>query len=219
MVLTHYSGGDSGIGAYVGVDRSRSEIVLAVRGSSNIENWITNANFDLVSIDLTDGAEVHDGFNDAWTEMSEAMTTAIQDALTSDSSFKVIASGHSLGGAVATLGAAYLRGAGIPVDLYTYGAPRLGNDVVSDFITDQEGAEWRVTHLDDPVPRLPPLFLGYRHISPEYWLSGSESTGDTYPVDEIQICEGNDNEDCNASTDGLNIDAHLTYFGDISACS
>jgi hypothetical protein len=151
--------------------------------------------------------------------MSEGVTAAINDALASHAGYRIVATGHSLGGAVATLGAAQLRNDGHQVDIYTFGAPRVGNDVVSDYISAQAGPEFRITHLDDPVSRLPPITFGYRHTSPEYWLSGSESAGEDYPLEEIQVCVGNDNVDCNAGTSGLNIGAHSTYFGPVSECT
>ena len=209
----------TGIAGYVAVDTVRKEVVFSARGSTNIRNWIANVNFGFTDLDLADGAKAHSGFNQAWGEMSSGVTDAINQALADNPGFKVVATGHSLGGAVATLGAANLRAGGLAVDLYTYGSPRAGNDVLADFITNQDGPEYRVTHIDDPVPRLPPIFTGYRHTSPEYWLSVDEAGGDDYPVADIRVCEGNANVDCNGGTFGLNIAAHLSYFGDISGCN
>ena len=217
--LALHSGDDTGIAGYLAVDEVRSEIVLAVRGSSNIKNWISNFEFNFVDSSLTTGAEVHDGFNSAWGEMSEGVATTLAAALETYPGFKIVATGHSLGGAVAMLGGGYLRNDGYTVDIYTFGAPRIGNGVVSDYISAQDGPEFRITHLDDPVPRLPPIIFGYRHTSPEYWLSKSESTGEDYPIEEIEVCEGNRNVDCNAGTFGLNVGAHALYFGPISECS
>lgn len=217
--MTLNSGLWTGIAGYVAVDESRGEIVFSVRGSSNVRNWISNLNFDLVDSSLTDGAKVHDGFDQAWGEMAEGVGNAINDALSDYPDYRLIATGHSLGGAVATLGAAQLRNDGHAIDLYTYGSPRVGNDAIADYVSDQDGPEWRITHLDDPVPRLPPITFGYRHTSPEYWLSSSEGDGPDYPIDEIKVCVGNDNVDCNAGTFGLNIAAHLAYFGEISGCA
>jgi hypothetical protein len=162
---------------------------------------------------------VHSGFNQAWGEISSGVLDAVNAGLASNPGYRVVATGHSLGGAVATLAAAVLRNSGISVDLYTYGAPRVGNAALSDHITGSAGAIYRVTHKDDPVPKLPPIEVGYAHVSPEYWLSGAESTGDDYPVADVQVCEGNENLDCNGSTGGLNVAAHSQYFGPISDCT
>lgn len=218
-ILGSFDGLWSGIAGYVALDESRSEIVLSVRGSSNVRNWISNLNFDFEDSSLTAGAKVHDGFDFAWKEMASGVSSTITQALSAHPGFKVIATGHSLGAAVATLGAADLRNQGIAVDIYSYGSPRVGNDVVSDYISAQDGPEYRITHIDDPVPRLPPIIFGYRHTSPEYWLSVAGISGPDYPVSDIKVCPGNANIQCNAGTFGLNIDAHLNYFGEISGCS
>lgn len=213
------SGTWSGIAAYLSVDEVREELVLSTRGSSNILNWISNIDFILVDSPLTTDAKVHDGFDNAWNEMYEDVTAALAAALETYPGYSIVSTGHSLGGAVAMLAGGQLRNDGHAVEIYTYGAPRIGNAVVSDYISAQSGNEFRITHLDDPVPRLPPIIFGYRHTSPEYWLSVSESTGEDYPIDEIQVCPGNDNVDCNAGTFGLNTAAHGTYFGPIAECT
>ncbi|RAL01130.1 uncharacterized protein BO80DRAFT_434774 [Aspergillus ibericus CBS 121593] len=49
---------------------------------------------------------------------------------------------------------------------------RIGNLALADYITDQDkGSNYRVTHTDDIVPKLPPELLGYHNFSPEYWIT------------------------------------------------
>ncbi|KPM38808.1 hypothetical protein AK830_g7730 [Neonectria ditissima] len=219
-IVASFGGEDTGIAGYVSTDAARKEIVISIRGSSNIRNWITNLDFGQKSCSaLVSGCGVHSGFQEAWDEIAAAAKAAVVAARTANPSYAVVATGHSLGGAVATLAAAYLRKAGIPMDLYTFGSPRVGDADFADFVSGQAGAEYRVTHAADPVPRLPPIIFGYRHTSPEYWLSGYGSTTTDYSLSEIKVCEGNANIGCNAGTLGLDITAHLTYFQDVSGCT
>lgn len=143
----------------------------------------------------------------------------MSSAKTANPDYRIIATGHSLGGAVATIAAANLRKAGFAVDIYTFGAPRAGNAAFANFVTQQAGAEFRVTHDNDPVPRLPPIIFGYRHTSPEYWLAGGYSTKYDYKLSDIKVCEGTASISCNGGTFGLDILAHLSYLQDVSACA
>lgn len=163
---------------------------------------------------------MHTGFAAAWVEVGSSVLSGVAAAKAANPGYSIVATGHSLGGAVATLAAAYLRKAGNAVDLYTFGSPRVGNSAFADFVSAQAGSEIRVTHVDDPVPRLPPLLFGYRHTSPEYWLSTGSGTTTAYGVSDVKVCEGNANTNCNAgTTPGLDINAHLNYFVPIAGCS
>lgn len=217
--LPHLSGQFTGIGAYVAVDNARQEIVLSVRGSNNIRNFITDLIFAWQACDFAGNCRVHTGFAESWKEIQDAASLAITAALGQNPGFRVVATGHSLGGAVATLGAAYLRQQGLSVDLYTYGAPRVGNEDFANWMTSQPGGQWRVTHDNDPVPRLPPIFFGYRHLSPEYWLANGQDAQNDYPIGQVQKCMGIANTACNGGTFGLDVVAHLHYLTYVSACT
>lgn len=211
----------SGLGAVVAIDHARDVIVVSVRGSSNVRNWITNIQFAWAGCDsLTSGCKVHTGFAEAWDEIRGTVINAVRSARASNPGYRVVATGHSLGGAVATIGAAYLRAhEGVPVDVYTYGAPRSGNDVFANFVTRQAGAEFRLTHGADPVSRLPPILFGYRHTTPEYWLNGGSSDTIDYGTGNIRVCEGIANVSCNSGTFGLDVLAHGYFLANVAACN
>ena len=145
------------------------------------------------------------------------MIDAVKAAKAAHPNYKLVTTGHSLGAAVATLAAATLRKAGIPIELYTYGSPRVGNKAFAEFVTNQAGGEYRLTHSADPIPRLPPIIFNYRHTSPEYWFDEGEDGVVT--VDDFQICEGYANVNCNAATSGFNMDLHGWYFQNHQGCS
>ncbi|EFQ29729.1 lipase [Colletotrichum graminicola] len=219
-MVQYFSGAITGLQGFVALDPTRKNIVLSIRGSSNIRNWLTDFTFVLQDCDLVDGCQVHTGFAAAWNEVKADVLSAIQAAKAANPSYTIVGAGHSLGAAVVTVAAAYLRVEGYPMDIYTYGSPRVGNAAFADFVTAQPGAEYRVTHIDDPVPRLPPLIFGYRHTSPEYWLSTGNATTVDYTLADIIVCEGNHNTTCNARlTLGLDTQAHLYYFRLVSACN
>ncbi|KAI5918924.1 lipase [Camillea tinctor] len=217
-IVATYSGDATDIQGFTAVDDINQLIVTSIKGSSSIRNWITDLLFWKDDCDLVDGCRVHAGFLKAWSEIQQDVLAALASAVAANPSYKLIFTGHSLGAAVSTLGAAYARKAGYPADIYNYGSPRVGNQAFVTYVTQQTGAEYRVTHLDDPVPRLPPISFSYFHTSPEYWLSGGAFNASTYAPDEITICAGYANTSCNGGSKGLDTDAHSYYFGAIGAC-
>ncbi|KAG6004392.1 hypothetical protein E4U21_001112 [Claviceps maximensis] len=216
-IVNAYDGSTTGLSAYVSLDLVRKEIVLALRGSDSLRNFVTDMFFFWHDCHFTDGCKVHAGFSKAWREIRDACVASIKAARDQHPDFRVIATGHSLGGAGAVLAVADLLQDGIPVDLYTYGCPRVGNDHFTDWITGQPGAHYRVTHSGDPVARMPPVTFGYRHMSPEYWFTSGGANQDDPDV-EVKVCYGIRNLDCNGGTWGVNYRAHLHYFGETAAC-
>ncbi|KAL2262713.1 hypothetical protein VTK26DRAFT_364 [Humicola hyalothermophila] len=216
-VVASFTGSILDTRGFVGVDPVDQLIVLSFRGSSSIENWIANLLFAQVPCDLVDGCLVHAGFYASWGEVASEALAAVQAAKAANPSYRVVVTGHSLGGAIGTLAVAYVRRAGIEADLYTYGSPRVGNTAFVRHVTDQPGVEARLTHDDDPVPRLPPMIANYRHTSPEYWFDpgsdGAVATG------EIKVCTGFASIACNGGTLGLNVDDHTWYFQELGGCS
>ncbi|KAG6136304.1 hypothetical protein E4U24_005356 [Claviceps purpurea] len=216
-VLASFAGSSTGVGAYVSLDEVRQEIVLSVRGSDSIRNYLTDIFLSWHICHFTSDCKVHVGFSKSWREIRDDVTSAVQTARGRFPKYRFITVGHSLGGASALLALADFIQDGIPTDLYTYGCPRVGNDHFVDWIDSQPGVRFRVTHGSDPVARLPPLWMGYRHTSPEYWLSKGGGVQDEPDV-EIRVCDGIKNSDCNAGTGAMDVWAHMNYLGDTSAC-
>jgi len=204
---------------YVAIDHTRSLTILAFRGSESVRNFVTDADFPAVATDLCSGCTADQGFYNSWLEARSGVLDALRSAAAANPSYNVVVVGHSLGGAIGAIAAAEIRNSGTSTDLYTYGQPRIGGSAVSNYITNQnKGGNFRTTHYDDPVPRLPPLLLGFRHISPEYYIS----TGNEVPVTASDITKltGSINLFGNTGNIGsaTDITAHGWYFNNISAC-
>ncbi|RNC44267.1 lipase, partial [Trypanosoma cruzi] len=98
----------------------------------------------------------------------------------------ILITGHSLGGAMATLAAANFMSqnslftSALKVLLYTFGQPRVGNEAFVNWLLAsfcRGGHEsYRVTHKRDVVPHVPPMFVGYLHLPNEVWY---DNDGDT----------------------------------------
>jgi len=154
-----------------------TEILVAFRGSESKADWLTNlqANTDPGGFQ---SSEVHSGFRDAlFPVLLELGAILGQEHKSSASgpSKTLWVTGHSLGGALATLFMALLTVAdgdcaGL-VDfsfggLYTFGAPRVGDRRFAQSLEAcplLENRIFRVLNFGDPVPQLPRRYMGFRH--------------------------------------------------------
>lgn len=91
--------------------------MVLFRGSRTFENWIANIDFPLESVDLCSGCKAHNGFWEAWQAVADELSGKLTAAIKEYSEYKVIFTGHSFGGAMATLGATALRNDGVDIDL------------------------------------------------------------------------------------------------------
>jgi hypothetical protein len=127
-----------------------AEVVLI-----NQQDLWTDANL-LPSV-FAAGGHVHAGFLRAFKEVSDQLDALVAGKAPGQ---KLWLTGHSLGGALATVAAAHL-GAALVRGLATYGCPRVG-DAAFASVLPQQSYE-RFVHRDDWVATAPPEILGYVH--------------------------------------------------------
>lgn len=62
--------------------------------------------------------------------------------------------------------------------------------------------------------------MGFRHISPEYWISRDVDSAYTVGADQMVVIEGTNNLTGNGGTGGYDLLAHIQYFqGNLGACT
>ncbi|MBW4477336.1 MAG: 50S ribosome-binding GTPase [Tolypothrix brevis GSE-NOS-MK-07-07A] len=100
------------------------------------------------------GGEIHLGF----ALLMEEILPKIQSEIEQLKPHKICLTGHSLGGALATLAAYRLRkqGFSIPISIYTFGAPRVGDSAFASKYEDSKVLHFRIENKNDIVPHLPP---------------------------------------------------------------
>ena len=139
-------------------------ILVCFRGTEpdHIEDWITDARLDMVDGPL--GGRVHAGFYGALSHVWQQIDDLVID-FTDRRPQHLWVTGHSLGGALATLATARWLEEGRDVQgLYTYGQPRAGDrNFVRQFNFAFKPYTYRMVNHNDLVARLPPWTLGYRH--------------------------------------------------------
>lgn len=114
------------------------------------------------------GALMHRGFTRAYFSVRDQ----IHDYIKTNAVSAIVVTGHSLGGALATLCAVDLQynfsDTVTFLESYTYGSPKVGNDGFRDSFNRRVPNNYRFVHGMDIVPELPRWWQGYRHVDKEY---------------------------------------------------
>jgi len=113
------------------------------------------------------GGQVHAGFDSAFAEIADNLDAVVRRKRPEQ---RLWLTGHSLGGALATLAAAHLGRASVQ-GLYTYGCPRVGNAAFAAALPQE--SYYRIVHRDDWVATVPPELIGYLHAGTPLAVPGS----------------------------------------------
>lgn len=186
---------------------SETQSLLVFRGTQQVSDWLANLTviqepFPDPSLDDEDGDDaederedaaetettppyglVHSGFWGYYQQMHDPHPREVMAEL--DPSLPCLVSGHSLGGAIATL-AAFDLALRYPalrpqLQLYTYASPRVGDATFANTHSQLLPNSYRVVNLADPIPLVPPSDLNgiYTHLGQE-WAFLSQN-GDALP--------------------------------------
>jgi pimeloyl-ACP methyl ester carboxylesterase len=160
-----------------GLEEYREALVIAFRGSRELKDYLQDARF-IAKTPWCNGGEidqavrVHRGFSECYFSVSDELRDRAAAAP------RVIVTGHSLGGALATLCALDLAQHGANVKaVHVFGCPRVGNSAFRDLYNAAlHDVTIRFEAQGDPVPWLPPYLLpGYRHVGRCAYLKNDSS--------------------------------------------
>lgn len=159
---------------FVAIGRGKGEfadtLVFSFRGTqANIGDIMTDGNIGISG--TSSGYRVHAGFVNLFNTIKPQLAAYI--AGYSKKNMKapkaVHCVGHSLGGALASLAADWVKSQyGYSVHLYTFGAPKVG---FKPYARRELDSSYRCTHGADPVPMSP--LWPFTHGGIEYRLDGS----------------------------------------------
>lgn len=127
------------------------DVCVAFRGTKTVGDWL--ANFELRQVAQQHGwGRVEDGFARIYAQCSPAIVGAVRDA----GVHQVTVTGHSLGGALATLCAADIRATlGVGVTLYSFASPRAGDPAFAARFGAECPGTWRVVNTEDIITTVP----------------------------------------------------------------
>jgi hypothetical protein len=162
----------------------KARITIAFHGTECHRDALTDLNAFMQSgSTLGLKGRLHEGFNNRYLESREAMLAVIQGVLEahgkSSEDVDFLITGHSLGGALATLAAVDIKKNLTPkakVDLITFNSPRvfdeLGAAETETILQDRIIRAWR---KGDPVSAILVGISGYKHVGRPIELEAKES--------------------------------------------
>jgi len=157
---------------------NRIDIVIACRGTEADEWNDLKADINATQALAETVGRVHRGFkkevDDLWPILENKLESNIKN---------LWFTGHSLGGAMATICAGRCLFSKInssPVQIQTFGSPRVGN---KRYINHAKVDYIRWVNNNDIVTRSPPVWMGYRHTGKEIYL---DSDGRIKTLTKIQ---------------------------------
>ncbi|KAL0388290.1 UNVERIFIED_CONTAM: Lipase [Sesamum radiatum] len=148
--------------------------------------------------DFKQEVQVHSGFLSAYDSVRTRLISLIKQAIghRGDSSdllpkWHIYVTGHSLGGALATLLALELSSSqlakhgAISVTMYNFGSPRVGNRRFAEVYNEKVKDSWRVVNHRDIIPTVPRL-MGYCHVAQPVYLAAGDLRSASDNVDVLE---------------------------------
>lgn len=134
-----------------------SDVVVAFRGTSSLRDWLTDSDTKRTHFDGI--GHIHAGFGHAWRAIEHALLKRLRKT-----SKRIWLTGHSLGGALATVAAESMHPEYYIHRLVTFGSPRVFSPKdARGFRWRMRGRAFRVVHSNDLIPSFPTCWR-YRHV-------------------------------------------------------
>ncbi|CAD5223321.1 unnamed protein product [Bursaphelenchus okinawaensis] len=204
---------------YVAVSPIDKAIIVSFRGTNSFLQLVVEVNHVVLkrkheaAIDGLVGAYFYNVFDQLW---SNGLKNIVSKAVKQYPGYELWVTGHSLGGAVASIAATEIMiEYQIPqekVKLITFGQPRTGDIKYANFYPNSIPEAYRVNHNRDLVAHVPPeKFEDYYHHGSEVWYPNNMQDGDS----AFSVCnEGESNKCSNKNFFLMSINDHVHYFNE-----
>ena len=177
-ILKSLQADDSGFMSVVGANKNSAQAALiehkdylcmAFRGTDQLADWLDN--LDAFPTEELFG-EFHRGFWKSTEDVWDVIWQAYKDRI-SVSKRPLFITGHSLGGAMATIAAARLVHHDLPfTSVYTFGQPRaLTRETARIFNAECSSRFYRFHNNNDLVTRVPARLMGYSHVGSYLYIT------------------------------------------------
>ena len=138
---------------------------------------------------VKENISVHRGFYKQYLTVKDIIRDRVRDYIKLEGieNKKVIFAGHSLGGALATIGS-LLTAVHVPenveIECFTFGSPRVGNSGFVSVFEKYVKTNHRIVNMIDPVPMIPTRWR-FRHVYGGKYLKENDITEDWSLKDRI----------------------------------
>ena len=170
--------------AYLWLSDSSRTLYVAFRGTQSWTDVIHDLDYRVIPWDdERPDIRVHAGFRNKLRSIEEELLAITQEF--EDQFDKIVVTGHSLGGALATLASPSLGEAhpNKTLECITFGAPRVGNEIFVQWFHSYVDLSLRIVNDFDPVQSLP-FEAYYHHVNHAISLS---ETGELSKVPDTPV--------------------------------
>lgn len=170
---------------FLSEEYNKDTVILAFKGTTTSKEVLVDANID--RIDLGQMGKIHRGFYDYFTEKHRDEIDEIMKA--HEEYNNVVFTGHSMGGALATLAACYYGIEQPARNIYciSFGAPRVGNKSFAQKFDETVFKSFRFVNTGDWVVKFPPPGA-YRHVKTKYVVKSDLFEKNPHKLEQYCSC-------------------------------
>lgn len=172
ILVKYIDNQDSDTQGFIAKDENR--IIISFRGTSSLHDAWTDVQISklifpslkllrrIFSIRSIFKSKAHEGFFNSYSSVRDELLEIIKDQL-KEKDYHIYLTGHSLGGALATLAALDLqKETTAKISNYTFGAPKVGNKRFVKYYNKKVKDTFRVVNDEDPIPSIPGF--SFKHV-------------------------------------------------------
>ena len=141
-----------------------SDIFITGQGTTTLKDWYHDFQIWRTKVDYLEDTLIHSGFIKQYESIRTELHDTIRSLIETNSYKRIICTGHSLFGAIATIAAldcALLYD--LPVSCVTFGSPRVGSRKFSRLFNKLIDTSYRCVRFKDPIT-FTPLPGRFKHV-------------------------------------------------------